>query len=158
MPADARVRLPARSQERLQRFVGVNRAQRPRGFDAHAVKRVLVQPLFESGDRFLVLLRAQLFDGQQSPDRVVRVRQLRVKHGVRRVERDPGQQRVIGIEADYFRRGLKREIKILFLFLHLNRAVGRAEFALETNRERKVEQRNVVAEFLRLTDGSGWCA
>ena len=131
----------------------MDRAEGLGRLEARAVKRVVVQPFLEFGHGFLVLFRAQLFDGQQPPDRIVLVRELRIEHWIRRLELGFRQQRVFGVKPDDLRRFGEGKIKILFLFLYLNLAVRRPEFPLEPDGKREVEEQNIVAQRLSLLDG-----
>ena len=142
-----------RSEQGFERFVRVDRAQGPGRLQARAVKRVVVQTFLEFGHGFLVLFRAQLVDGEQPPDRVILVRELRVENWLRCLKLDFRQQRVVGVKPDDLRRFGQGKIKILFLFLYLNLAVRRPEFPLEPDGKREVEEQNIVAQRLSLLDG-----
>ena len=150
---NAGVRLLGRGQQRFQRVIAVRGAQRPRGLEADAIKRVVVQELFEFRDGFFVTAAGQLLEGQEASNDVAVFAKLRVEHGRGQIERDFDEESVIRIEANDLWRRVESKIKVLFFGSHMERAVGRAERAFEANGRGQIKKQNIFAQLLDLADG-----
>ena len=85
-----RILLIERIRKGLERLTGMNFLQRRRGSLPDTVKWIVVQRLLQLSYRFLVLFLLKGFDGFQSPDHVIFIRQLLVQHRRRLIEGDVG--------------------------------------------------------------------
>ena len=124
----------------------------PRGLDAHTIKSILLEGVFELGHGFLVRLVGELFNGKQTANCVRRIRQLRQQHCLGQRERRFRQQGVLRVQAHYFRSGNQREIKILSQFADRHITIDSTEFAFKSDGQRKIEQQHPLTERLFLPD------
>ena len=144
------VGLVGRVGQRGQGVVTTDAAQHPRGGDAHGVKRVVLQRVFQFAAGGFVFALGHQLDGLQAAKRVAFVGQLRVQQRGRRREAELGQQRYVGVDPHDLRRLGQAEIKILRCLSDMQRAVDRLAIDGEAHRQFHVKEQHVGIDLLFL--------
>ncbi len=149
---DPRIRLLQGGRQGLERPVGMDRSQRLGRLAADRMDGVRVERAPERLHGRTALAPTEGLHRKDPSEDVVGVLELSTQHRLRRIERDLGQDRLAGVDPDQIRRRGQRDMEVLALACDLEGLVDHALRRHEPDRQRDLEQRDLLAELLDLAD------